>query len=90
MAHSRSAKKRIRQNEKRRVQNTDRKSAMRNQIRRYNRAIEIGDVSTAEKELPKCMGLLDRAAKTGAIHKNQADRKKANLSKALEKAKAAK
>jgi len=90
MAHSKSAKKRIRQNEKHRLENSSRKGAMKTQIKRFDRAIEIGDVETAEKELPKCMGLLDLAAKMGAIHKNQADRKKAKLSKALAKAKAAK
>jgi len=90
MAHSKSAKKRIRQNDKRRLQNSSRKGAMRTQIKRFDRAIEIGDAETAEKELPKCMGLLDLAAKTGAIHQNQAGRKKSKLAKALAKVKAAK
>ena len=90
MAHSKSAKKRIRQNDKRRERNTARKSEMRTQIKLFSRAVEIGDIDAAEKELPRCMGLIDRAAKTGAIHSNQADRRKRSLAKALDKARAAK
>ncbi len=90
MAHSLSAKKRIKQNEGRRERNTARKSVMRTQIKKFRRAIEIGDADVARTELPKCMSLIDKAAKAGAIYKNTADRTKSKLSKALEKVQAGK
>jgi len=90
MAHSVSAKKRIRQNERARVRNVDRRSAMKTEIKRFRRALEVGDLALAEKSLPRCAGLLDRAAKTGAIHRRLADRSKSRLALALGKAKAAK
>ncbi len=85
MAHSLSAKKRIKQNEVRRQRNVARKGVMRTQIKKFRRAVEIGDADSAKKELPKCVSLIDKAAKAGVIHRRTADRSKSKLSKALEK-----
>ena len=76
MAHSLSAKKRIRQNEKRRARNRHRKSLVRDEVKTYNAAITSGDVTKAEAELKKVVTILDRTAARKTIHKNAASRKR--------------
>jgi small subunit ribosomal protein S20 len=84
MAHSRTAKKAIRQNERRRLHNKAALSAMRTQVKRVRTAIAAGDTATAVAELPLAQKLLDKAAKTNRIHTNQAARVKSKLAKAVQ------
>ena len=90
MAHSLSAKKRVRQNEKRRARNRHRKSLVRDDVKTYNAAITAGDVSKAEAELKKVVTILDRTAARKTIHKNAASRKRSRLTRKLNALKAAK
>ena len=90
MAHSLSAKKRVRQNEKRRARNRARKADIRGEIKTYTAAITAGDVAKAEQELNKVVVLLDRTAARNTIHKNAAARKRSRLTKRLNALKAAK
>ena len=78
MAHTKSAKKRIRQNAKRRLENRYYAKTMRNAVRKI-RATK--DKKEAEKELPAVLSLVDRVAKRNQIHKNNAGNLKSKLTK---------
>ena len=89
MAHSLSAKKRIRQNEKRRMRNRARKSSVRTQIKKYlDLARESKDIEALEAELRLTQKQIDKLAAQGVIHKNAASRKKSQLSRQFNEAKA--
>ncbi len=88
MAHTRSAKKRIRQAEKRRLLNRYHISRMKTAIKRINEAIKNKDLETAEKLLPIAQKLAYRAAAKGAIHKNEAARRVSRIYKKVNAAKA--
>jgi len=90
VAHSLSAKKRVRQNEKRRARNRHRKTVVRDEIKTYNAAILAGDVSKAEAELQKVVVILDKTAAKRTIHKNAAARKRSRLTRKLNALKAVK
>ncbi len=74
-----SAKKRVRQNVKRRSLSNWRKRLVREQIKSCLKAIQANDVSTAETEFKKVCGLLDRVATTSTLHRNTAARRKSRL-----------
>lgn len=79
MANSKSARKRIRQNEKRRERNRAHMSRMRTAIKRLRSAITEGDGETARKLLPTTLSLVDHTAQHGVIHENKAARTKSRL-----------
>lgn len=83
MAHSLSAKKRIRQTQKRRARNRARKDQVKAQTKSFLSAIAANDVTGAETELNKLAQRLDRIAAKGVIHKNAAARKRSRLAKRL-------
>lgn len=89
MAHSLSAKKRIRQSLKRRARNRARKDLIKDQVKGFQSAIAGGDLSKAETELNKTVQRLDRTAAKGTIHKNTAARRRSRMTKRLNAAKAA-
>ncbi|MBK8978876.1 MAG: 30S ribosomal protein S20 [Planctomycetes bacterium] len=86
MAHSTQAKKRIRQNEKRRLHNKTLASRMRTEVKKLRQLIEDGDGAGAAAQLPVTMKLLDKAAKHHVIHANTASRQKSRLSLAIRRA----
>ena len=81
MAHSRTAKKAIRQNERRRLRNKAANSAMRTQLKKLQEVVAEGDTAAAPAELAKAQKALDKAAKTDRIHPNKAARIKSRLAK---------
>lgn len=83
MAHSLSAKKRIRQNEKRRTINRAKKSQVKTQIKRFEEALSVGNVDAAAEQLRQVTKKLDKAAATSTMHKKTAARKKSRLAKKL-------
>lgn len=83
MAHSLSAKKRIRQNDKRRALNRWRNRAYRGAIREYHETILHGTVEQAEEQLKGLYKILDQTASTPAMHKNAASRTKSRLAARL-------
>ena len=89
MAHSLSAKKRVRQNAKHRARNRWRKITFRKAIREYQETILHGSVTDAEAQLSALYKLLDRVSATGTIHKNTASRYKSRLTLRLNSKKAA-
>jgi small subunit ribosomal protein S20 len=88
MAHSVSARKRIRQNEARRLQNKAMKSAFRTEIKRVLELVAAGKLDEAKGSIPVAMKRIDKAAKTRAIHPNAASRYKSRLNRALDRARA--
>lgn len=83
MPTSKSAAKRDRQNEKRRIRNQAVKSALRTQLKKVNAAIESGSADAAKAEMVQAAKKLDKAAKTNVIHENQASRRKSRLQKKI-------
>ena len=76
MAHSLSAKKRVRQNETHKAVNRWRLRTMRDAIKEFNEAIIHGTAAKAAEAFGKCVSVIDRSAGKGVIHKNQASRRK--------------
>ena len=89
MAHSLSARKRIRQNIKHRARNRARKDAIKEQTRAYLAALASNDLGKAEAELRKTVSRLDKVAAKHTIHKNAAARKRSRLTRRLNALKAA-
>ncbi len=90
MANTRSAMKRNRQNQKRRVQNRVYRGSARTSVKKARLAIETGNVEEARQATMAAVTALDIAAGKGILHKNNASRRKSRLMKqlaALEKAK---
>ncbi len=81
MAITKSAKKRIRSSERKRVFNLRRLRTMRENIRDFLKDIKEKKVEEAEKKLPELYKAIDKAAKRGVIKKNTAARKKSRLTK---------
>ena len=84
-----SAIKRVEVNERQKQENRGPKSQLANALKKYRALLSAGSVEEAEKMLPELVSLVDVSAKKGIITKDNADRKKARLSTALEKAKKA-
>ncbi|MEO0532022.1 MAG: 30S ribosomal protein S20 [Planctomycetota bacterium] len=89
MPNSESAKKRLRQNEARRLANRGARTKMRNQVKKVRVAVAAGDTEKSEAEFKVAQKGLDQAAAKGLIHANAAARTKARLSKAIKELKAA-
>lgn len=90
MAHSLSAKKRIKQNAKRKITNRARKSQAKTQIKHFEAALAIGDVEAASQQHRLLARKLDKTAATSTMHKKTAARKKSRLVKKLNQIKAKK
>lgn len=90
MAHSLSARKRVRQNETARARNRWRLRTMRDGIKEFRDAIIHGDLVKAAEAFRKASKIVDRTAAKGVIHKNQAARRKSRMSAALKAKKTAK
>ncbi len=85
MAHSLSAKKRIRQNTKRRVINRARKSMVKTQMKHFEAALKDGDADKAQEQFRLAAKKLDKVASTSTMHKNTAARIKSRLARRLNK-----
>jgi small subunit ribosomal protein S20 len=83
MAHSRTAKKNIRKNEKRRALNRTQNATMRTEIKRVRAAIASGDIEEAKAGFSLAQKMLDKAAKTNRMHRNTAARSKSRLAKEI-------
>jgi small subunit ribosomal protein S20 len=88
MAHSLSAKKRVRQNLKHRALNRWRKTRYRTAIKEYEETILHGSLDDAQKQLSDLYKLLDNVATTSTLHKNTAARYKSRLAGKLNAKKA--
>jgi small subunit ribosomal protein S20 len=79
LANTISAKKRIRQNEKRSVRNRDVVTRSRTYVKRAWMAIDEGDFDIARESVEKAVSELDRAVSKGVIHPNNGARRKSRL-----------
>lgn len=77
MANHKSSQKRIRQTEKRRLQNRFYAKVARNAVRKLRAS---SDKNEAAAMLPKVSSMLDKLAKRNVIHKNKASNLKSKLS----------
>lgn len=82
MANIKSAKKRILVNDKKNLRNRSIKSALKTAIKKFDAAVAQGDKEQVASLLPSVISAVDKAAAKGVMHKNTANRKKAELSKA--------
>jgi len=83
VANIKSAIKRAKQNEVRRLRNSSFKSKMKTQIKKCLQAIEKKDLEKANVVFKDAEKTIDKVAAKGIIHKNTAARKKSNLAKKL-------
>ena len=79
MANSRSARKRIRANERKHVRNRAVRSAVRTRITRARRALLGTEAGNTPELVLAAVRELDRAAEKGILHRNNADRRKSRL-----------
>ncbi len=83
MANHKSALKRIRSSEKKRLRNKQYRSQTRTVVKKARLSIEAGSVEEAIAETKAAISHLDKAADKGIIHKNNAARRKSRLMKRL-------
>ncbi len=83
MAITKLAEKALRQSLKRKSQNIRKKEKIKNLIKQVRSLVFQKKAEEAKKFLPQIYKLFDKAAKTGLIKKNTADRKKARITKMI-------
>lgn len=82
MAHHKSAQKRIRSSEKRRLRNKSVESKIKTL---YKKALNITEKEELEKVYKEAVAFIDQSADKGYLHKNNAARKKSKLTLHLNK-----
>ena len=80
MAHHKSARKRIRRNEARRIVNRGRVGRIRTHLKAVESAIESGDKAAAETALKQAQPEMMRGVTKGVVHRNTMRRKLSRLS----------
>ncbi|HID23385.1 MAG TPA: 30S ribosomal protein S20 [Planctomycetaceae bacterium] len=83
MPNTKSAKKALRQNKKRRLRNRSQRSALRTFVKKARLAIQSAGVETAESAVRVAVKKLDQAAAKRLIHPNKAARLKSRLMRRL-------
>jgi len=86
LANSKSARKRIRIAETRRVRNRPYRTAARTFVKKAEAAIRAGDQAVAQLAVVDAISMLDRVASKGIIHRNNAARRKSRLMAKLNRA----
>jgi small subunit ribosomal protein S20 len=79
MPHTKSAKKSLRQDQKRRDRNRAVKKALRTQMKKFTATLSAGTAEQKQAEFVACVKRLDKAAARRVIHPNAAARKKSQL-----------
>ena len=78
MPNHKSAEKRVRQNERRRVVNRSNRSRLRTAVKELRSALDK-DGKNATELLPKTVSEIDKAVQKGVLHRNAAARHKSRL-----------
>lgn len=78
MANHKSALKRIRANDKKRLQNRYYGKSMRNAVKKFK---AISTKTEAQEKLPALVSMIDKLAKRSVIHKNKAANLKSKLTR---------
>ena len=79
MPNHKSAEKRVRQSEKRRVINRSNRSKVRTYIKKLRAALDSGKSEDVQNVLPEVMSVIDKSVQKGVMHKNAAARYKSRL-----------
>ncbi len=85
MANTKSAAKRARQTERRTLVNRRALTSVKNQLKTFRTTLTGGDAAKAKAAGQEFVSTIDKAAKTGRVHKNTANRHKSAVNKALAK-----
>ena len=85
MPNIKSAKKRVEIGKQKRAINKSYKSELATAMKKYVKAVQAGDKELASKLLPETFAILDKNVARNIIHKNKANRKKAEFSTMLQK-----
>ncbi len=85
MANHKSAEKRNRQSQDRRLRNRTNRSQMKNIIRKVNEAIAGGSEEAAREALQQAIPVIAKTASKGTIHKKAASRKISRLTRSVNK-----
>ena len=83
MPNIKSAKKRVKVIEKKTLRNNMIKSGYKSAVKKFEAAIEAGNMEEAKTLLAEATKKIDQACSKGVIVKNTAARKKSSLSKKL-------
>ena len=83
MPNIKSAERRIRIEAKANLRNRIIKSELKTLAKKFRAALDAGDKDAAAVLYKEYTGALDKAALKGALHKNNVNRKKAQITKAL-------
>ena len=79
MPNHKSAEKRVRQSEKRRVINRGNRTKVRTYIKKVRAALDSGKSDEIQSVLPETISVIDKAVQKGVMHKNAAARYKSRL-----------
>ncbi len=83
MANHKSALKRIRSSEKKRLRNRVVRSRTRTELKKARATIDGGDLNSAAQATREAIRQLDKAVTKGVLHRNNAARRKSRLMKRL-------
>jgi small subunit ribosomal protein S20 len=81
MANIASQEKRIQRAERERIENRRRTSQVKTWFRRLDSAVESADAAAADEELRALISRVDRAVKSGAMHRNAGARRKSRAAR---------
>jgi small subunit ribosomal protein S20 len=79
MANHKSAEKRNRQNERRRLVNRQNLRRLRTQMKRMSDALESLNTEQVKDLLPPTLSIIDKSIQKGVLHKNAAARHKSQI-----------
>ena len=79
MPNHKSAEKRMRQNEKRRVINRGNRTKVRSYIKKLRTALDAGKADEIQSVLPEAISVIDKSVQKGVLHANAAARYKSRL-----------
>ena len=81
MANIASQEKRIHRAERERLENRRRTSQVKTWFRRLETAVADGDATKADDEFRNLISRIDKAVKSGALHRNNGARKKSRAAR---------
>ena len=79
MPNHKSAEKRVRQNERRRLINRSNRARLRTSIKNLRTALKGDDANEVKTLLPQTVSEIDKAVQKGVLHRNAAARQKSRL-----------
>ena len=84
MANTKSARKRVRNNEFARARNRSMRSRLRTHVKKFRVAVKAEDTAKVSELLTPTLSLVDHSWSTGLLHRNTASRLKSRLTKAAQ------